>query len=127
MEEAVGNLEKQMQQADKKLDNLTVKVINVEKDILCEDSECAEVEVNSLLKSVTDVKNDYQNLRKDILEVQDLQKQLSSSLQTQLQLLQIKYNFLKEKISVNVPHNSLGVSKIIMTDSSPGKTFQESK
>lgn len=116
-----------MQQADKKLDNLTVKVINVEKDILCEDSECAEVEVNNLLRSVTDVKNDYQNLRKDILEVQDLQKQLSSSLQTQLQLLQIKYNFLKEKLSVNVPHNSLGVSKIIMTDSSPGKTFQESK
>ncbi|KAK5638348.1 hypothetical protein RI129_012643 [Pyrocoelia pectoralis] len=121
MEEAVGNIEKQMQRADKKLDSLAFKVINAEKDILAEAG--TEIEVNNLLRSVTDVKNDYQNLRKDIHEVQDLQKQLSNSLQSQLQLLQSKYNLLKEKISVNVPRNNTpGVPKIIVTDASPGKT-----
>lgn len=114
-----------MQRADQKLDNLAVKVINVEKEVLTEHG--AQVEVNNLLKTVTDVKNDYQNLRKDILEVQDLQKQLSSSLQTQLQLLQLKCNVLREKLSLNVPQSYPGVPKIIITDVAPGKTFQESK
>ncbi|KAB0791337.1 hypothetical protein PPYR_03137 [Photinus pyralis] len=119
MEEAVDNIEKQMQKADERLDSLAVKVVNVERDIFADDG--TEVAVNNLLKSVTDVKNDYQNLRKDIHEVQDLQKQLSNSLQSQLQLLQSKYNFLKEKISVNVPRNYPGVPKVIVTDASPGK------
>ncbi|KAK4878422.1 hypothetical protein RN001_010928 [Aquatica leii] len=74
MEEAVGNLEKQMQKADEKLDSLTMQVIHVEHEILNDDG--TEVEVNNLLKSVTDVKNDYQNLRKEVSEVQDLQKQV---------------------------------------------------
>lgn len=115
-----------MKCADKKLDNLAITVDNIEKDILSDHG--AQVEVNNLLKTVTDVKNDYQNLRQNILEVQDLQKQLSTSLQTQLQLLQLKCNLLREKLTVNVP-NPPGEPKIIVTDYSvsPGQTFQESK
>ncbi|KAG5881465.1 hypothetical protein JTB14_000893 [Gonioctena quinquepunctata] len=43
-------------------------------------------------------KSNYQNLRKDLMEVQDLQKQLSSSLHVQLKVLQAKFNMLKEKV-----------------------------
>lgn len=71
---------------------------NVEKEIFREDNE---IEVFKLLKSVTEVKNDYQNLRKEILEVQQLQKQLTFSLRAQLQFVQGRFNILKNKITFN--------------------------
>lgn len=71
---------------------------NVEKEIF---REGEEVEVFQLLKSVTEVKNDYQNLRKDILEVQQLQKQLTCSLRAQLQMVHGRFNVLKHKITYN--------------------------
>lgn len=110
-----------MQKADQKLDSLAVQVGNIENNVFSEDG--AEVEVMSLLKSVHDVKSNYQNLRKDILEVQDLQKQLSSSLQTQLRLMQTKCDILKEKICLNVPQTSSSVPKLSGTERSDGDHF----
>lgn len=101
-----------MQKADQKLDNLAVQVGNIENNVFSEDG--AQVEVMSLLKSVHDVKSNYQNLRKDILEVQDLQKKLSSSLQTQLRLMQTKCEILKEKLCINTPQSSS--SEITLSD-----------
>jgi hypothetical protein len=49
------------------------------------------------------IATNYQHLRKEIVEVQDLQKQLSASLQLQLKLMQAKYNTLKEKIGAASP------------------------
>lgn len=86
-----------MQKADEKLDNLAVQVGNIENSVFSEDG--TKVEVFSLLKSVNDVKTNYQNLRKEILEVQDLQKELSTTVQTQLRAMQSKCHLLKEKIS----------------------------
>lgn len=86
-----------MKKTDEKLDDLAVQVGHIESEIFAEDG--AEIEVNDLLRSVNEVKNNYQNLRKEIVEVQDLQKQLSSSLQLQLKMMQTKFNNLKEKIS----------------------------
>lgn len=87
-----------MQKADEKLDNLAVQVGSIENSVFSEDG--TQVEVFSLLKSVNDVKTNYQNLRKEILEVQDLQKELSSTLQSQLKAMQSKCHSLKEKISL---------------------------
>lgn len=86
-----------MQKADEKLDTLAIQVGNIENSVFSE--EGAEVEVFGLLKSVNEVKTNYQNLRKEILEVQDLQKELSGTLQTQLKAMQNKCNSLKERIS----------------------------
>ncbi|GJQ85287.1 hypothetical protein Trydic_g23185 [Trypoxylus dichotomus] len=101
MEEAVENLEKQMQKTDEKLDSLAIQVGNIENEIFSEDG--TQIEVFTLLKSVNEVKNNYQNLHKEIQEVQGLQKELSTKLQNQLLLMQKKCNMLKEKLSIKVP------------------------
>lgn len=90
-----------MKKTDQKLDDLATQVGHIETEIFSEDN--AEIEVNNLLKSVNEVKNNYQNLRKEIVEVQDLQKQLSSSLQLQLKMMQAKFNTLKEKVGAVGP------------------------
>lgn len=92
----------QMQKADAKLDSLAIQVGNIENNVFSEDPG-AQVEVFSLLRSVGEVKTNYQNLRKEILEVQDLQKELSSTVQAQLKVMQNKCNLLKERISARAP------------------------
>lgn len=51
-----------------------------------------------LLRSVHQVTKDYQNLRQEILEVQQLQKQLSDSLKVQLSQVHGHFNLLRNKI-----------------------------
>ncbi|CAG9767745.1 unnamed protein product [Ceutorhynchus assimilis] len=98
MEQAVEDLENKMKNTDARMDTLAVQVGNIEQEIFSEKGQ--EIQVNSLLKSVGEVKDNYQNLRKEIMEVQDLQKQLSSTLNVQLKMMQTKFNLLKDKISV---------------------------
>lgn len=101
-----------MQKTDQKMDVLADQVTNIESELFSEDG--SQVEVMTLLQSVTEVKNNYQNLRKEIVEVQHLQKQLSSTLQIQLQAMQSKFNTLKEKLmpvkneNAQLPHASPG-------------------
>lgn len=85
-----------MRQTDERMGTLATQVGNIESEIFSENGE--EIEVNNLLKSVNEVKSNYQNLRKDLMEVQDLQKQLSSSLHVQLKVMQAKFNTLKNKL-----------------------------
>ncbi|XP_018569297.1 uncharacterized protein LOC108909443 [Anoplophora glabripennis] len=96
MEQAVEDLENKMKETDQKMGNLALQVGNIESEIFSDTGE--QIEVNNLLKSVSEVKTNYQNLRKDLMEVQDLQKQLSSTLHMQLKLMQAKFNMLKEKL-----------------------------
>ncbi|XP_022906160.2 epidermal growth factor receptor substrate 15-like [Onthophagus taurus] len=98
MEEAVVNLEKQMQKTDEKLDDLATQVGDITSDLLSEEDK--EIEVYTLLKSVNEVKSNYQSLHRDIQEVQGLQRELSGQLHAQLKLMQKKCSQLKEKISV---------------------------
>lgn len=85
-----------MRQTDEKMGTLASQVGDIESGIFSENGE--HVEVNNLLQSVNKVKNNYQNLRKDLMEVQDLQKQLSHTLHVQLQVMQAKFNTLKQKL-----------------------------
>ncbi|CAH1163269.1 unnamed protein product [Phaedon cochleariae] len=96
MEQAVEDLESKMKQTDERMDTLALQVSNIEDDLFSESGE--QVEVNVLLKSVGEVRDNYQNLRKELMEVQDLQKQLSTSLHTQLTLMQTQFKMLKEKL-----------------------------
>lgn len=109
-----------MIKTDEKLDDLALQVGNIGNELFSEDG--TEVEVFSLLKSVTEVKSNYQNLRKEIMEVQDLQKQLSSSLQVQLRTMQSNFNMLKEKLTVNAPQKTDSVPEIMVTACAPAKT-----
>ncbi|XP_057669151.1 uncharacterized protein LOC130901650 [Diorhabda carinulata] len=97
MDQVVEELENKMKKTDERMDTLVVQVSNIENEFFVENVE--QLEVNDLLKSVGEVKSNYQNLRKEILEVQDLQRQLSSSLHIQLKVMQAQFNTLKEKIS----------------------------
>lgn len=58
-----------------------------------------EMEVMELLESMTEVKNDYQNLRKDIQEVQQLQRDVSSSIRFQMSNMQQTFHQLKKRIA----------------------------
>lgn len=117
--QTVEDIENKMKQTDERMDTLAVQVGNIEHEIFSEDGQ--EVEVKNLLRSVSEVKDNYQNLRKEIMEVQDLQKQLSSSLKVQLKMMQSKFNTLKEKI------NMADVSKVESRPKSPAQFLDESK
>lgn len=85
-----------MRETDEKMDVLAVQIGNIGSEMFSEQGD--QIEVHNLLQSVNQVKNNYQNLRKDLMEVQDLQKQLSNNLHVQLQVMQAKFNMLKQKL-----------------------------
>ncbi|EFN68356.1 Ska2 N-terminal domain-containing protein [Camponotus japonicus] len=95
MESAIGHLEQSVQKADGKLDMIAWQIDAFEKAF--EEPE-DEISVLRLLHSVHQVTKDYQNLRQEILEVQQLQKQLSDSLRAQLTQVHGHFNLLRNKI-----------------------------
>ena len=99
-----------------KLDHLATQVGSIENEIFSEDG--AEIEVFTLLRSVSEVKSNYQTLYREIQEVQGLQKELSTKLQTQLKLMQAKCHLLKERLSVRTP-----TAGRIVSPTSTGKRF----
>lgn len=56
-----------MKKTDAQLDTLALQVENIEQELFIDEGQ--ELEVHDLLKSVSEVKDNYQNLRKDLLEV----------------------------------------------------------
>lgn len=108
-----------MEKTDAKLDSLAEQVGNIENEIFSE--EGTQIEVFTLLKSVSEVKTNYQNLHKEIQEVQGLQKELSTKLQSQLMLMQKKCNVLKEKLSIKVPAKKQATNRLILSPTSSGQ------
>uniref|UniRef100_A0A8D8D3E5 (northern house mosquito) hypothetical protein n=1 Tax=Culex pipiens TaxID=7175 RepID=A0A8D8D3E5_CULPI len=116
--DALGDLEKCVDNAGTQLETLH-KALETHKSILevndfeknIEDNDMDGLETGSvleLLDSVTVVKNEYQNLRKDLQEVQQLQKEMTFSLRYQLQTMTQTFHILKKKIeSNNLPITSL--------------------
>lgn len=51
-----------------------------------------------VLESVHEVKHEYQNLHKDIKEVQQLQKEMTASLQYQLRTMHQTFKILKKRL-----------------------------
>ncbi|XP_019869263.2 uncharacterized protein LOC109597924 isoform X1 [Aethina tumida] len=102
MEKAVEELEHKMKKTDERFEDLAVQVGNIEQDMFADDVE--EVQVNNLLRSVNEVKSNYMHLKKELGEVQDLQRQLSTTLHMQLKMMQTKFNTLKEKVYIPESH-----------------------
>ncbi|XP_014219898.1 uncharacterized protein LOC106647849 [Copidosoma floridanum] len=96
MESAIIHLEQSVQEADGKLDMIAWQIDAFEKEFQNNDTE--SVSVLRLLRSVTQVKEEYQVLRQDIQEVQQLQKQLTDSLRAQLMQVHGHFNVLRNRI-----------------------------
>ncbi|XP_068159485.1 uncharacterized protein [Drosophila tropicalis] len=60
-----------------------------------------EMEVMELLESMTEVTNEYQNLRKDIQEVQQLQRDVSTSIRFQMRSMQQTFQMLKKRLATS--------------------------
>lgn len=91
-----------METAGSQLSTVTDKLNSVE-TILTEaiDGDGADdVAVMTLLESMTEVKLEYQNLRKDLREVQQLQREMTTSLICQRQKMVQTFRILKHKIEV---------------------------
>lgn len=96
MESIIVHLEQSVQKADGKLDMIAWQIDAFEKEFIIDPN--SEISVLHLLRSVHQVTKDYQNLRQEILEVQQLQKQLSDSLKAQLCQMHGHFNLLRNKI-----------------------------
>ncbi|XP_055540971.1 uncharacterized protein LOC129727295 [Wyeomyia smithii] len=111
LSEALGDLEKCVDTAGTQLDSLALKITDVEKNLVeSGDNDMPGLEngMMQLLQSVTEVKNEYQNLRKDLQEVQHLQKEMTCSLRHQLSMMNQAFYVLKKKIEANnLPITSL--------------------
>uniref|UniRef100_A0A182S5U0 Ska2 N-terminal domain-containing protein n=1 Tax=Anopheles maculatus TaxID=74869 RepID=A0A182S5U0_9DIPT len=99
---ALQDGEKKVDTAGVQLDSLALKLTDVERNLDENELESLENEsVMELLESVTEVKNEYQNLRKDLQEVQQLQKEMTNSLRYQLRNMTQTFRGLKKKIESN--------------------------
>ncbi|XP_055644110.1 uncharacterized protein LOC129780153 [Toxorhynchites rutilus septentrionalis] len=106
--DALGDLEKCVDTAGTQLDTLALKITDVERNLDGNDMEELESGMMELLESVTEVKNEYQNLQKDLQEVQQLQKEMTCSLRYQLRTMTQTFHVLKKKIEANnLPLTSL--------------------
>lgn len=54
---------------------------------------------------MTEVKNEYQNLRKDLKEVQQLQKEMTSTLIYQRQAMLKTFRLLKKRLELKTSQN----------------------
>ncbi|XP_071448429.1 uncharacterized protein [Hetaerina americana] len=99
MEAALVHLDDSIRSTENKLDSINVQISEFENYSSDSQFEVLEqISVLKLLQSVSEVKREYEKIRKEILEVQELQHQLANSLQSQVQLLQGRSKMLKEKI-----------------------------
>lgn len=96
----------QVECAGTHLSSVTNKLNQVENLISSGTSdECAEFSVLELLESMTEVNNEYQNLRKDIKEVQQLQKEMTNSLRFQMRTMSQTFQLLKKRIELKTSAN----------------------
>lgn len=82
------------------MDSVQTRLTQVEKTLLFDDDVVDSVSVMEVLESVTEVKNEYQNLHKDIKEVKQLQHELTASLQYQLRTMKQTFKLLKKRLEL---------------------------
>jgi len=100
MEAAVVRLEESVLKADKALGTIAWKLDEYEKKVVHVDGNehATQVSVLKLLRSVQQVREEYESLRREISEVQQLQKQLSDTLHLQLRQVQGTFGTLRDRI-----------------------------
>ncbi|XP_039752125.1 uncharacterized protein LOC120628012 [Pararge aegeria] len=101
-EMTMEQLEETVKHTDEQLDLMSWKMDNVEKQMV-EPLDSQDVCIVNLLKSVSEVRSDYQQLRQELGEVQALQRELSTRLRTQLRLVHGKFARLRQRIAAASP------------------------
>ncbi|XP_030568777.1 uncharacterized protein LOC115768353 [Drosophila novamexicana] len=101
-QEDISALEKSVANAGSQLYTMAHKLHAVERSLdQTAMEQMDEMEVMELLESMTEVKNEYQNLRKDIQEVQQLQRDVSTSIRYQMTNMQQTFQMLKKRIATS--------------------------
>ncbi|CAG9558911.1 unnamed protein product [Danaus chrysippus] len=95
-------LEETVKHTDEQLDLMEWKMDNVEKQMV-EPMDNQDVCIVNLLKSVSEVRSDYQQLRRELVEVQALQRELSTRLRSQLRIVHGKFARLRQRIAAASP------------------------
>ncbi|CAK1552381.1 unnamed protein product [Leptosia nina] len=101
-EVTIEELDDTVKQANEQLDLMEWKLDGVGKEIVAPLAH-QDVCIVNLLKSVSEVRSDYQQLRRELIEVQALQRELSTRLRTQLRLVHGKFARLRQRIAAASP------------------------
>ncbi|CAH0758355.1 unnamed protein product [Diatraea saccharalis] len=96
------DLEETVKQTDEQLNLMEWKMENVEKELVVP-VDAQDMCVMNLLKSVSEVRSDYNQLRRELVEVQALQRELSSRLRAQLRLVHGKFARLRQRLASAAP------------------------
>lgn len=92
----------QVQCAGKHLDSVALRLTEVERTLQTGEEEVDSVYVMDLLESVTGVKHEYENLQKDIKEVQHLQREMATSLRYQMRTMSQTFQMLKRRLEMRL-------------------------
>nr|XP_004928996.1 uncharacterized protein LOC101740149 isoform X1 [Bombyx mori] len=98
----IEELEETVKQTDVQIDLMDWKMENVEKELV-QPINAQETCIMNLLKSVSEVRSDYQQLRRELVEVQALQQELSSKLRAQVRLVHGKFARLRQRLVAASP------------------------
>lgn len=112
----------QVQKTGTNLETFSSTLKGVEKCLsssqLQDDGALDTTSVLEVLDSMSSVKNEYAHLRQDLQEVQQLQREMASTLQYQMRSMTQTYNILKKRIesstSLPVPlpqHNTAAIRR----------------
>ncbi|XP_049879621.1 uncharacterized protein LOC126376331 [Pectinophora gossypiella] len=96
------DLEETVKQTDEQLDLMAWKLEDGDKQLVVPVDNQEQCVMN-LLKSVSEVRSDYQQLRRELVEVQALQRELSSKLRSQLRLVHGKFARLRQRLAAVSP------------------------
>ncbi|CAB3222231.1 unnamed protein product [Arctia plantaginis] len=99
---SVEELEETARQTDEQLDLMAWKMDSVDNKLV-EPVNSQDMCIMNLLKSVSEVRSDYQQLRRELVEVQALQRELSSRLRSQLRLVHGKFARLRQRLAAASP------------------------
>ncbi|XP_047525079.1 uncharacterized protein LOC125062909 [Pieris napi] len=101
-EVTIEELDDTVKQTNEQLDLMEWKLDGGGMDIVAPINN-QDVCIVNLLKSVSEVRSDYQQLRRELIEVQALQRELSTRLRTQLRLVHGKFARLRQRIAAASP------------------------
>lgn len=104
------------------MDTVAIRLTEVEKTLLFNNDEVDSVSVMEVLESVSEVKNEYQNLQKDIKEVQQLQREMTASLQYQMRTMKQSFQLLKKRLEMRT--EALPTYSISSNPSTPSHSWK---
>ncbi|XP_037827110.1 uncharacterized protein LOC119615110 [Lucilia sericata] len=102
----LSDLEKSVAHAGTQLCTMAHKLHEVERCLDCNNlEEIDDICVLELLESMSEVRNEYINLRKDIQEVQQLQRDVTTSIRGQMRNMHQTYQMLKKRLELKAQQN----------------------